>query len=235
VLEPIEDVIEAKARIKMKAAERAIELVEPGMIVGLGSGSTASMWIRLLGERVRDRGLQITAVASSEDTEQLGRSYGIPFVAIDKCDRIDLTVDGANEIAPRLALIKGGGGNLLREKIVASASKLFVVVADSSKVVNKLGKFPLPVEVIPMAASLVSCALRELGFATKLRHRRDGSIYVTDQRNHLLDCTGVTIEDPYQMISEINAIVGVVEHGIFLDMVNFALIASEDSLIERRV
>jgi ribose 5-phosphate isomerase A len=235
MLEQIEDVIEAKARMKMKAAERAIELVEPGMTVGLGSGSTASMWIRLLGERVRDRGLQITAVASSEDTERLGRSYGIPFVAIGKCDRIDLTVDGADEIAPRLALIKGGGGNLLREKIVASASKLFVVVADSSKVVNKLGKFPLPVEVIPMAASLVSCALEELGFTTKLRHRPDGSIYVTDQQNHLLDCTGVTIEDPYQMVSEINAIVGVVEHGIFLDMVNFALIASEDGLIERRV
>jgi ribose 5-phosphate isomerase A len=146
-----------------------------------------------------------------------------------------LTVDGADEIAPRLALIKGGDGNLLREKIVASASKRFVVVADSSKVVNKLGKFPLPVEVIPMATSLVSCALRELGFTPKLRHRRDGSIYVTDQRNHLLDCTGVRIEDPYQMMSEINAIVGVVEHGIFLDMVNFALIASEDGLIERRI
>jgi ribose 5-phosphate isomerase A len=224
-----------KTRMRMKAAERAIGLVESGMTVGLGSGSTASMWIRLLGERVRDRGLQVTAVASSEDTERLGRSYGIPFVAIDKCNRIDLTVDGADEIAPGLALIKGSGGSLLREKIVASASKVFVIVADSSKVVNKLGKCSLPVEVVPMAVSLVSCALGELGFTSKLRYRPDGSVFVTDQRNHLLDCTGVTIEDPYLMTSEINAIVGVVEHGIFLDMVNFAIIASEDGLIERRV
>jgi ribose 5-phosphate isomerase A len=108
-------------RVKMKAAERAIELVESGMTVGLGSGSTASMWIRLLGERVRDRGLQVTAVASSGDTERLGRSYDIPFVTIDKCNRIDLTVDGADEIAPGLALIKGSGGSLVRETIVASS------------------------------------------------------------------------------------------------------------------
>jgi ribose 5-phosphate isomerase A len=231
----IEDVPEAKTRMKMRAAERALGLVESGMTVGLGSGSTASLWIRLLGERVRDRGLQVTAVASSKDTERLGRSYGIPFVTIDKSNRIDLTVDGADEIAPGLALIKGSGGSLLHEKIVASASKRFVVIADSSKVVNKLGKFPLPVEVIPMATSLVSCALGELGFTTKLRYRRDGSVYLTGQRNYLLDCTGVTIEDPYQMMSEIDAIVGVVEHGIFVDMVNCAVIATEDGLIERRV
>lgn len=231
----IEAASEAKAQMKVRAAQRAIELVQTGMTVGLGSGSTASIWIRLLGERVRDRGLQITAVASSEDSERLGRSYGIPFVPIDKCDRIDLTVDGADEIAPGLALIKGGGGKLLREKIVASASRLFVVVADSSKVVNKLGKFPLPVEVIPMATSLVTCALAELGFTTRLRQKPDGSVYVTDQRNYLLDCTGVMIEDPYQMIAEINSIVGVVEHGIFLDMVSFAIIASENEVIERRI
>jgi ribose 5-phosphate isomerase A len=155
-------------------------------------------------------------------------------VSLDTCHQIDLTVDGADEIAPGLALIKGGGGKLLREKIVASASKCFVIIADSSKVVNKLGKVPLPVEVIPMAAPLVSCALGELGFTTRLRHHADGSTYITDQRNYLLDCTDVTIEDPYQMKAEIDAIVGVVEHGIFLDMVNFALIASESEVIERR-
>ncbi|MBB5063039.1 ribose-5-phosphate isomerase RpiA [Granulicella mallensis] len=231
----MENVREARSRIKMKAAEHAVELVKSGMTVGFGSGSTVSMWVRLLGERVRDHSLQIVAVASSREIERLGRSYGIPFMDIDKCDRIDVTVDGADEIAPGLALIKGKGGELLREKMLASSSKIFVVIADSSKVVSKLGGVPIPVEVIPMAVSLVSCALEELGFAVKPRECPDGSSYLTDQRNYVLDCTGVAIDDPYQMMTEINAIVGVVEHGIFLDMVNFAIIADEDGVVERRV
>ena len=119
-----------QTRLKMQAAQRALELVEPGMTVGLGSGSTATMWIRLVGEQVRDHGLKIRAIASSEDSEKLGRSYGIPFTNFDETKSLDLTVDGADEVAPGLALIKGGGGKLLREKIVASASKRFVVVVD---------------------------------------------------------------------------------------------------------
>ncbi len=224
-----------QTKLKFKAAQRALALVEPGMIVGLGSGSTASLWIQQLGEKVRDHGLKITAVASSEDSERLGRSYGIPFVSVEQCGHVDLTVDGADEIAPGLALIKGGGGKLLREKIVATASKRFVIVADSSKVVQTLGKFPLSVEVIPMAVSLVRSALGELGFATKVRQTHEGGpSYITDEGNLLLDCSGMMLPDPQSIASKIDSIVGVVEHGLFLGMAELAIIATENEILEQR-
>lgn len=221
--------------LKLEAAERALGLVKTGMSVGLGSGSTASIWVKLVGEQVRDHGLKIRAIASSEDSETLGRSFGIPFVTFEECPRLDLTVDGADEIAPGLALIKGGGGKLLREKIVASASERFVIVADESKVVEVLGTHaPLPVEVIPMAVPLVRRALRDLGFAAvKVRKTKDGSPYKTDQRNLLLDCSGMRIENPQKIADELDRVVGVVEHGLFLGMADSALIASKDKVIER--
>jgi len=222
-----------QAELKQHAAERALKLVEPGMTLGLGSGSTATLWIKLLGEQVRDHGLKVRAIASSEDSERLGRSYGIPFVNFEECRSLDLTVDGADEVAPGLALIKGGGGKLLREKIVASASKRFVIVADESKVVEKLGRFPLPVEVIPMASPLVSDALRELGFTPKIRVNKDGAQYITDEGNLILDCSGMLIDDPKSMAAKLDAIVGVVEHGLFLGMAELALIAGEEQVIER--
>jgi len=199
--------------MKLRAAQRALELVEPGMTVGLGSGSTATLWIELLGERVRDHGLKIRAIASSEDSERLGRSFGIPFVTFEDSPNLDLTVDGADEIAPNLALIKGGGGKLLREKIVASASKRFVIVADESKQVEKLGRFPLPVEVIPMAAPLVANALREIGFTPTIRSNHDGTRYITDEGNLILDCSGLLIEKPEEVAAKIDSMIGVVEHG----------------------
>jgi ribose 5-phosphate isomerase A len=219
--------------LKLRAAQRALELVEPGMTLGLGSGSTATLWIKLLGERVRDQGLAIRAIASSEDSERLGRSYGIPFVNFEEYRSLDLTVDGADEIAPKLALIKGGGGKLLREKIVASASKRFVIVADESKQVEKLGRFPLPVEVIPMAAPLVSDSLRKLGFTPTIRVNRDRTRYVTDEGNLIVDCSGLLIENPEQVAATIDSIIGVVEHGLFLNMADLALIAGEQQVIER--
>jgi ribose 5-phosphate isomerase A len=224
-----------RAGLKLRAAQRALELVEPGMTVGLGSGSTATLWIKLLGERVRDQGLDIRAIASSEDSERLGRSYGIPFVTFEECRSLDLTIDGADEIAPKLALIKGGGGKLLREKIVASASKRFVIVADESKQVEKLGRFPLPVEVIPMAAPLVSDSLRELGFTPTVRVNRDRTRYVTDEGNLILDCSGLLIDNPEQVAAKLDSIIGVVEHGLFLNMARLALIAGEQQVIERSV
>jgi ribose 5-phosphate isomerase A len=224
---------EERAGMKLRAAERALQLVEPGMTVGLGSGSTATLWIKLLGEKVRDQGLKIRAIASSEDSERLGRSYGIPFVDFERCRSLDLTVDGADEIAPKLALIKGGGGKLLREKIVASASKRFVIVADKSKQVEKLGRVPLPVEVIPMAAPLVSDAFRRLGFTPTMRLNADGKRYITDQGNFLLDCRGPLMEDPEEIAAKIDSMVGVVEHGLFLGMAGLALIADERHVIER--
>ncbi len=205
------------------------------MTLGLGSGSTATLWIKLLGEQVRDQALKIRAIASSDDSERLGRSYGIPFVSFEECKTLDLTVDGADEIAPGLALIKGGGGKLLREKIVASASKRFVVVADESKQVQKLGLFPLPVEVIPMAAPLVTDSLRGLGFTPSLRADHDGRPYITDEGNFILDCSGLLIENPDAVAAEIDSIVGVVEHGLFLHMADLAVIAGEKQVIERKV
>src|SRR5271170_6988860 len=197
------------ADLKLHAAQRALELVEPGMTVGLGSGSTATLWIKLLGEQVRDHGFRIRgAIASSEDSEKLGRSYGIPIINFEECRNLDLTVDGADEVAPKLALIKGGGGKLL-------------------------GKFPLPVEVIQMAVPLVSDALRELGFTPTVRVHADGTRYITDEGNLILDCSGLLIEDPAKLAAKIDSIVGVVEHGLFLNMANLALIASEKQIIER--
>jgi ribose 5-phosphate isomerase A len=216
----------------LRAAQRALEFVEPGMTVGLGSGSTATIWIKLLGEKVRNHGLKIRAIASSDDSERLGRSYGIPFVTFEECRKLDLTIDGADEIAPQLALLKGGGGKLLREKIVATASRRFVVVADESKQVEKLGRFPLPVEVIPMAAPLVSDALRELGFTPTIRVRQEKP-FITDEGNLILDCSGMLIQSPGAMAAKLDSIVGVVEHGLFLGMASLAIIAGEKEIIER--
>lgn len=220
-------------RLKQMAAKRALELVEPGMAVGLGSGSTATLWIQLLGEKVRNEGLKIRAIASSDASEKLGRSYGIPFTTFEETPSLDLTVDGADEVAPGLALIKGGGGKLLREKIVASASKRFVIVADGSKEVEKLGKFPLPIEVIQMAEPLVSRELREMGFTPKVRTNPDGSNCITDEGNLILDCSGLLIEDPAAMAEKLDSIVGVVEHGLFLGMAKMALIARDGGVVER--
>ena len=224
--------MEDHSGLKLHAAQRALELVEPGMAVGLGSGSTATIWIKLLGEKVRDQGLKIRAIASSDDSERLGRSYGIPIVTFEECKKLDLTIDGADEVAPQLALIKGGGGKLLREKIVASASKRFVVIADESKQVEKLGKFPLPVEVIPMAVPLVNEELRHLGFTPTVRVH-DGKPYITDEGNLILDCSGLLIDHPGSMAAKLDSIVGVVEHGLFLGMANLAIIAGETQIIER--
>jgi ribose 5-phosphate isomerase A len=224
--------MDERTRLKLHAAQHALALVEPGMTLGLGSGSTATLWIQLLGERVRDHGLRIRAIATSEESERLARSYGIPFVTFEECLSVDLTVDGADEIAPGLALIKGGGGKLLREKIVASASRRFVIVADESKEVEKLGRFPLPVEVIPMAAPLVLESLQELGFIPTVRLNKD-TPYITDEGNLILDCSGLLIEEPALMARSLDSIVGVVEHGLFLGMANLAIIAGKNKLTER--
>src|SRR5215468_4706694 len=136
------------AGLKLHAAQRALQLVEPGMTLGLGSGSTATLWIKLLGEQVRDHGLKIRAIASSEDSEHLGRSYGIPFLTFEECRSLDLTVDGADEIAPALARIKAGGGKLLRQKIVANTPKRSVAVADETQQLEKLGRFAQPGEIM---------------------------------------------------------------------------------------
>lgn len=216
---------------KILAAHKSLEFIKDGMVVGLGSGSTATHFIQLLGDRVK-QGLKIRGIASSKTSEDLAASLTIPIVDFSICPQIDVTIDGADEVAPGLALIKGGGGALLREKIVASASKQFIIVADASKVVPQLGAFPLPVEVIPMAAPLVARKLQDLGINPTVRRTNTGSDYITDEGNLIIDCKCGTIEDPHKLAASIRQIIGVVEHGLFLNMANLALIASDTEVKE---
>jgi ribose 5-phosphate isomerase A len=219
---------------KLLVAKRVVEFVEDGMAVGLGTGSTATLFIRELGKRVQ-QGLKIRCVASSEASRELGLSLGMDVTTLDELPELDVYIDGADEVGPELALIKGGGGALLREKIVASAAKRFIVVVDSSKVVEHLGKFPLPVEVIKMALVLVEPKLAALGLHPKLRRAKseDGP-YLTDEGNYILDCACGEIDDPEVLAAEIRGIVGVVEHGLFLGMASLALVAGEGGVSERR-
>jgi ribose 5-phosphate isomerase A len=216
---------------KENAARRALDFIDEGMVVGLGSGSTATFFIKLLGERVK-RGLRIRGIPSSRSSETLAKSLSIPIIDFQQCGEIDVAVDGADEIGPKLELIKGGGGALLREKIVASASKRFVIVADASKLVDRLGRFPLPVEVIPMASPLVAKRLSDLSIHPTIRRLENGSEFITDQGNLILDCECGAIEDPEKLAASIRKIIGVVEHGLFLNMANVALIANESEVKE---
>jgi ribose 5-phosphate isomerase A len=218
---------EAKALV----GKRAAELVEDGMRVGLGTGSTSTMFIKALGERVK-AGLKIRCVASSDASHNLGLSLGMDVVTLAELPELDIYIDGADEVGPGLALIKGGGGALLREKIVASAADRFVVVVDLSKVVPVLGRFPLPVEVVKMALPLVERKLADLGLHPKLRHHPDGSLYRTDEDNFILDCACGMISEPEETAAEIRGIVGVVEHGLFLGMASMVLVAGEGGVTE---
>jgi ribose 5-phosphate isomerase A len=226
---------------KRLVAKRAAELVEDGTVVGLGTGSTATLFIRELAARVQRGELNIRCVASSDVSHELAVSLGMHVETLAELPELDLYIDGADEVCVAtgvhagLDLIKGGGGALLREKIVASAAKEFIVVADSTKLVKMLGKFPLPVEIIQMALPLVEPKLAALGFTPKLRQAKDGSgPYVTDEGNYILDCFSTGIAEPESTAAEIRSIVGVVEHGLFLGMATLALVADEDGVAEYR-
>jgi ribose 5-phosphate isomerase A len=216
---------------KRMAARRALEFVEDGMSLGLGSGTTSAMFIQELGERVK-AGLKVRGIATSAASQKLAESLSIPISNFEETTELDLAIDGADEVGPGLALIKGGGGALLREKIVESAAKKFVVIADGSKLVKRLGKFPLPVEVIQMALPLVTRRLEALALNPHLRHHKDGSLYLTDENNVILDCAAGEIPDPAKTAADIRAIVGVVEHGLFLNMASVALIATDQGVVE---
>lgn len=219
---------------KLLAAKRAVEFVRDGMNVGLGTGTTATLFIRELGKAVAG-GLRIQAIATSDASRELALQLGIPITNFNDTPVLDVNVDGADEVAPGLALIKGGGGAHLREKIVASAAQEFIVVADETKVVEKLGRFPLPVEVIQLALPLVTRRLEDLGLRPALRKARSGDgPWITDEGNVILDCHCGVIEDPEELAAEIRNIVGVVEHGLFLGMATLALVAGEGGVRELR-
>jgi ribose 5-phosphate isomerase A len=216
---------------KRMAARRALEFVEDGMLLGLGSGTTSAMFIQELGARVK-QGLRVRGIATSVASQQLAESLSIPITTFEESPVLDLAVDGADEVGPGLSLIKGGGGALLREKIVASAARKFIVIADSTKVVHQLGRFPLPVEVIKMALPIVSRKLDALGLNPKLRHHPDGSKYITDEGNYILDCSCGEISNHVKTAADIRGIAGVVEHGLFLGMASLALIASDKGVVK---
>ncbi len=198
--------------------------------MGLGTGSTAAHFIRLLGEKVRG-GLRVRGIPTSEDSRRLAESLSIPLTSLDEYQQIDVTVDGADEVDPQLRLIKGGGGALLREKIIASASRKLVIVADESKRVPHLGKFPLPIEVIRFAQALVASKIETLGGKPQLRIK-SGAPFVTDEGNHILDCNFGKIGDPSHLARVLSDMPGVVEHGLFIGMATTVLIARGTEIIE---
>lgn len=216
--------------VKQLAAEKAVEYVEDGMKVGLGTGSTAYWAIRKLGERVSE-GLKITAVATSRASEEQARELGIPLVAFGDIDSLDLTIDGADELDSSLQLIKGGGGALLREKIVASNSTRMIVIADEGKVVDMLGKFPLPVEIIPFAWEWTVAELAKLGCQPELR-RSGEELYRTDNGNYIADCRFEAIEAAPKLALTIQSIPGVVDHGLFIGIAAMAIVGKHDGSIE---
>jgi ribose 5-phosphate isomerase A len=218
---------------KEAAARASLRFVKDGQVVGLGTGSTAACFIQLLGEQVKN-GLQIRGIPTSVRSREQALSLGIPLTTLDECQQIDVTVDGADEVDPQLRLIKGGGGALLREKIVASATKFQVIVADASKQVPVLGKFPLPVEVVKFAQALVAKKVEALGAQVTLRRAADGSPYLTDENNYILDCSFGQIPDADGLAKQLCNMPGVVEHGLFIGLASIVLIAKGSEIIELR-
>jgi ribose 5-phosphate isomerase A len=216
---------------KEAAAKASLRFVKDGQVVGLGTGSTAAYFIKRLGDEVK-KGLQIRGIPTSVRSGELAMSLGIPVITLDDCQEIDVTVDGADEVDPQLRLIKGGGGALLREKIVASATRQMIVVADESKQVQGLGKFPLPVEVIPFAQALIAKRISALGAEVQLRRDGAGNAFLTDQNNHILDCRFGEIRDPDTLGRQLSDMPGVVEHGLFIGMASLALFARGSEIVE---
>lgn len=216
---------------KRAAAEAALEYVKPGMRLGLGTGSTAEHFVRALAPRVK-AGLKLTTVATSERTATLARELGITVSDLNTVRHLDLTVDGADEVGPNLVLIKGGGGALLREKIVAAASNRMLVIADAAKVVDVLGRFPLPVEIVPFAHTVtmerIAEAAARVGCSQNLMRLRGGEAhpFKTDSGNLIADCSAESIPDPERLARALEQIPGVVDHGLFISLASVALIGT---------
>ena len=217
---------------KQRAAAAAAELITDGMILGLGTGTTASYLVQILGERVR-QGMRIQGVPTSEVTRQLALAEGVPLTTLEEQPVLDLCLDGADEVDPELNLIKGGGGALLREKIVASAARERIIMVDVCKCVDCLGAFPVAVEVIPFGWEVTRRQLEQFGGVPNLR-QREGKPFVTDQGHYIIDCALSQIEDAPRLNHQLNQLPGVVENGLFVDMTERLIIGSPDGVIEKR-
>lgn len=219
-------------RQKQEAAERAVEFVESGMVVGLGAGSTAAFAIRRIAELLRQGRLRdVVGIPCSSEVEATARQLGVPLTSLEDRVAIDLTIDGADEVDPDLNLIKGGGGCLLHEKIVAQASRREIIIVDASKPSPRLGtKWALPVEVIPFGLGSQRRFLEGLGARVTVRQTSDGRIFETDEGNVILDSAFGPIADPFALARELDARTGIVEHGLFLGMTTDLLVASDDDI-----
>ncbi len=221
---------------KRAAAEKAIGYIQPGMKLGLGTGSTAAHFVDVLGQKVAD-GLKVMGVPTSEATKTQAEALGIPLATLDDIPFLDLTIDGADELDNRLRLIKGGGGALLREKIVATSSERMLVVADFSKRVETLGSFPLPVEVLQFGLrstlQLIEVLSSDAGCEgdIAMRKSREGKPFITDNGNMILDCSFGRIDDPEALDEALKYVPGVVEHGLFLGIADHAIISGPDGVV----
>jgi len=213
---------------KLAAAKEAVKFVKNNDVVGLGTGSTATFAIKELAERMKD-GLKITAAASSVKTEELAVFYGIPVLKLETLGSIDISIDGADEFTESLNLIKGGGGALFREKIVASLSKNSIIVADSSKKVSTLGAFTVPVEVIPLAFQYVSNQIKNSGGEGVLR-KKEGKIFITDNGNYVIDVDFGLIDEPEKIAFELNQIDGILAHGLFIGLTSKVIMAKANDI-----
>jgi ribose 5-phosphate isomerase A len=224
---------------KRRAGEAAAALVQDGTTVGLGTGSTAAWFVKALGARAAAEGLTLRCVGTSRATETLAEQVGLTLTSLDAAGEIDLTVDGADEIGPGLTLIKGGGGALLREKLVWEASKRCVVIADAAKRVATLGAFPLPVELVAFGhqstVRRLGARLRDFGLSAPPRLRmKNGQAFVSDNGNPIYDIDCGVIDDPARLASALKALTGVVEHGLFLNLASEALIGADDGVERMR-
>ncbi|MFP4021854.1 MAG: ribose-5-phosphate isomerase RpiA [Halanaerobium sp.] len=217
-------------KAKKLTGEKAAEYIEGGMIIGLGTGSTAYYAIKKVGEMVR-KGLKVKAVPTSNETAELAAEEGIELIELADVEALDLTIDGADEVDSKFNLIKGGGGALLREKIVASATDKLIIVVDESKLVDDLGEFPLPVEITPFSWQYTKRMVEKFSCSSEIR-KKDGEIYVTDNGNYILDCDFGKIEDPLKITVELNKLPGVVENGIFAEMAEIVVVGYNDGRVE---
>lgn len=224
---------------KQLAAEAALDYVEDGMIVGLGSGSTSALFVKALGKRIAAGGLSVKGIPTSRETEEIARESGVPLIPIEQADRIDIAIDGADEVDGRFRLIKGGGGCLLREKIIADAADRMIVLVDETKLVARLGAFPLPVEVDPfgwtITAKKVFDALRRSGVdrpVVDIRRRQRDSLdpFITDGGHYILDCACGEIPDPDAAGLELSTLPGVVDHGLFLDQARVIIVGEDEGV-----
>jgi ribose 5-phosphate isomerase A len=216
---------------KQRAAFAAAALVESGMTVGLGSGSTAALMVRRLGERVDQEGLKFTGVATSVATAELARGFSIVIVELDDIRTLDINLDGADEIDGHFQMIKGRGGALLREKIVATASGRRVTIITADKQVERLGMIvPIPVEVSPIGIRHTERRLQQLGASTSIRNRPDGAPYLTDGRNMIIDCRFAAVNDPRLLDRQLQCVAGVLETGLFLDLCDTLIVGTDEGV-----